>query len=142
MKDSIINTITIIIQLGTLVLAMLYHDQFEGSIFIIIIGIILALGGMVLWFLSMFTLGEEFTSSLSPKGLVVKGVYAKIRHPIYIGGFLFFVGFSLTQRSYLGLILTFVLILPVLIVRAIEEEKRMLEAYGEEYKEYKKRTVF
>jgi protein-S-isoprenylcysteine O-methyltransferase Ste14 len=53
---------------------------------------------------------------------------------MYTGGFLL--------QSVIGFVLTGLLILPLLVYLAAEEERRMLEKFGEEYVDYRKNTAF
>jgi protein-S-isoprenylcysteine O-methyltransferase Ste14 len=54
--------------------------------------------------------------------VVSTGLYAFVRHPMYTGGLLLFIGTPLALGSYWGL-LAFVAVLPALIWRLLEEEK-------------------
>jgi protein-S-isoprenylcysteine O-methyltransferase Ste14 len=61
---------------------------------------------------------------------------------MYTGGFLLFAGIGAVLQSIIGLALTGLLVLPLLVYSAVEEERRMLDKFGEEYADYKKHTVF
>ncbi len=54
--------------------------------------------------------------------VISTGPYAFVRHPMYVGGMLLFIGMPLALGSYWGL-LTFVVVLPALIWRLLDEEK-------------------
>lgn len=142
MKEPVLNILRFMAQWSTLVLSVVFRDQFAGGAVLRGIGGILIALGMTLWVLGKVQLGQAFTSSLSPKGLVTEGIYAKLRHPLYTGGFLLFVGIGAVFQSIIGLALTGLLVLPLLVYSAVEEEKRMLEKFGEEYVDYKKNTAF
>jgi len=76
-----------------------------------------------------------------PPRLLTTGLYAYIRNPMFLGGFLFLLGLGVLLGS---LSLTFIFA-PVLValygfyVKAVEE-KEMERKFGEEYLEYKKRV--
>ncbi len=54
--------------------------------------------------------------------VISTGPYAFVRHPMYIGGLLLFIGTPLALGSYWGL-LAFVGVLPTLVWRLLDEEK-------------------
>ena len=65
--------------------------------------------------------------------VISTGPYALVRHPMYAGGLLLFIGTPLALGSYWGL-LAFVAVLPALIWRLLDEEKflsRNLPGYAE-----------
>jgi protein-S-isoprenylcysteine O-methyltransferase Ste14 len=89
--------------------------------------------------------GEELGSSLTPfpkplrEGeLVETGPYRVLRHPIYVGGFLFFTGLSLAFSAW-GLLLTAVLGV-FWVAKARLEERLLLDRFPA-YAEYKRRTL-
>lgn len=71
--------------------------------------------------------------------LVDRGPYRFLRHPIYVGGVLFFAGLSLVFSVY-GLALTAVLAAFWLAKARLEE--RHLVARFPEYADYRRRTLF
>jgi len=71
--------------------------------------------------------------------LVKDGLYKHIRHPIYLGETLRNCGIVMLLSSIYGIL--FIVVATVLLLFRIEIEERMLiEAFGEEYKEYQKNT--
>jgi len=81
-----------------------------------------------LCFFIMFLVFREntFTSATieiaEDQKVISTGPYALVRHPMYAGGSLLFIGTSLALGSYWGL-LAFVAVLPALIWRLLDEEK-------------------
>ena len=71
--------------------------------------------------------------------LVERGPFRVLRHPIYVGGALFFAGLSLVFSEY-GLVLTAVLALFWLAKARLEE--RHLVARFPAYDDYRRRTLF
>jgi protein-S-isoprenylcysteine O-methyltransferase Ste14 len=69
---------------------------------------------------------NTFTSAtieIAEKQRVIStGPYAMVRHPMYAGGTLLFIGTPLALGSYLGL-LSFLAVLPALMWRLLDEEK-------------------
>ena len=71
--------------------------------------------------------------------LVTTGVYRYIRHPLYLGEFCRNIGIPLFFNSLMRLIIILLGNLFLLIRVGIEEEM-LVEEFGDEYREYMKRT--
>lgn len=142
MRDRVLYILRFITQWSALLLSVIFRDQFSASVGLRIVGGLMIALGLTLWVVSRATLGQAFTSSPSPKGFVTTGIYSRLRHPMYTGGFLLFLGFGFLFQSIIGLALTVLLILPLLVYSAVEEERQMLEKFGEEYVGYRKHTAF
>lgn len=71
--------------------------------------------------------------------LVTDDVYSRIRHPLYLGEITRNLGFTLILSSMYGFVIVLVggLFLPF---RIEIEERMLLEEFGQEYEEYRKRT--
>ena len=98
--------------------------------------------GLILWVISMITLGSSFTVLPMSKNLVRTGIYKYIRHPMYYGINLTLGGLIIASGSYIGLFLYFILVIPLNIVRSRWEEKVLLEHFGNSYSDYKESTWF
>ena len=72
--------------------------------------------------------------------LITTDVFRHIRHPIYAGGVLGVVGFYMAFRSAVKLALVSLLYFIVIRHRLIFEEEMLIEEFGDEYREYMKRT--
>ena len=104
-------------------------------------GLILAIAGFALWSLARFQLGKSFSVSAQARQLVTRGLYSRIRNPIYVFGSLFIIGYILLLGRPLWLLI-FLIIVPLQLWRA-RKEGRVLEAkFGEEYRAYRARTWF
>lgn len=81
---------------------------------------------------------NTFTSAtiqIAPEQRVVStGPYALVRHPMYAGALLLFIGTPLALGSYWGLLVTIVM-LPVLVWRLLDEERFLASNLGG-YREY------
>ena len=74
-----------------------------------------------------------------PDKPVTKGVYRISRHPIYLSGFLLYVGIGIACASWVLLLLAVAwIVLWHVVVPA--EERFLLEKYGDAYREYMDRT--
>lgn len=113
-----------------------------GMIFLAILGLVAAFAGLFLWGIGFLTLGHASFSVL-PKAKVLKtsGVYKYFRHPIYLGIILTCFGLSLSLGSREGLAYTIFIIIPLNIARAAKEEKVLTNKFGQEYANYKKKTL-
>ncbi|MCX8161309.1 MAG: isoprenylcysteine carboxylmethyltransferase family protein [Candidatus Saccharicenans sp.] len=108
-----------------------------------IAGTFVLLAGVAIRFLSVLTLGKHFARDLGvhrEKELVTSGLYRWIRHPSYTGEIISFLGVGLVFQHFPASL--FITLFPVaaFVYRAIVEEKMLLEEFGSEYEEYRKRT--
>jgi len=88
------------------------------------------------------TLGKHYSYALETKTeqkLINSGPYSKIRHPLYSAHNLFNLGI-IFLTAYLPLIVFAIIGLPFTYARMKYEEKMMVEKFGSEYEDYKKRT--
>ncbi len=118
-----------------------YDGQMDGGIFVQLAGLLLFLIGGSIVALGAFALGDNFTLSHHPKGLVTKGIFSKIRHPMDYGGILLSIGFAIFFMSLYGLIMALVLVTPLHIYSVLVEEGIMIEEYGENYEKYRRRSL-
>ena len=104
-------------------------------------GTALFIVGFALISVARAQLGEAFSLTPQARVLVTRGLYARIRNPVYVFGTLAVLGVVL----YLGepkLLLMFAVLIPVQVLRA-RAEGRVLEArFGDEYRRYKQQTWF
>lgn len=101
----------------------------------------LTIGAFWLWATARMQLGESFSVSPQAKALVTRGIYSRIRNPIYTFGMLWIVGLILAVGHPLWLLILLVLI-PMQIVRARKEARVLEENFEEEYRAYRARTWF
>jgi len=105
------------------------------------IGLLLALIGLAGVILARWTLGKSFAITPQARALVKRGIYSKIRNPIYVSGCFVIAGITLiTRLNYLWILLCAVVVVQILRAR---QESRVLEAkFGDEYRKYRDRTWF
>ena len=142
MKDYTLRKITGGLLLTILLLTLIFRYQFNGGGYLPAIGFIIGAIGVVILITGIMTLGEYFTTSINPKGLVTHGIYSKIRHPIFIGVILVYLGLELIFQSIYGLLLVIFVLIPFYIYSAIEEEKILSKIFKDKYTAYKKKTLF
>ena len=102
------------------------------------IGILCVIG--IYWLFSSIGSGITPTSATRTQHiLVTSGPYRWVRHPLYTVGASLFIAFGMMADNWFmaGLgILTFIL----MAIRTPKEEANLIEKFGDEYREYMKRT--
>ena len=97
-------------------------------------GLLIYLLGLVM----VFMVSISFSSAPLGEPLS-KGVYAISRHPQYLGGFLAYAGIGIACASWVFLLCALVWIVSWQF--AVDEEERiLLEKYGDEYRQYMNQT--
>lgn len=107
-----------------------------------IIGIIINLLGLILWWAGKLTLAQNWNIGFGkPKvsQLVTYGIYSKIRHPMYWGINLTFVGLTLIYPKIWFAVISLIVIV-YFSFRMKRETKYLLETLGGEYQNYKNKT--
>jgi protein-S-isoprenylcysteine O-methyltransferase Ste14 len=106
-----------------------------------VLGTSLLVVGTILVLLARMQLGSSFSILPRAKKLVTRGLYSRIRNPIYTFGTVAIAGMLLIlQIPKLWILL--VVLVAIQIFRA-GREARVLEAmFGEEYRVYRKQTWF
>jgi protein-S-isoprenylcysteine O-methyltransferase Ste14 len=94
---------------------------------------LLMLFGILLQIASKLTLGRSFGLLPAVRGIVVRGPYRLVRHPIYLGYLCTHVGFFCFSMSWHNL-LVFAVLYACQIGRILEEER--LLAQSDEYRPY------
>lgn len=74
-----------------------------------------------------------------PEKLVVRGLNAYVRNPLYFGIIILALGYFLQQPTYMNLV-SVLIIYVYLYVGTTLEEKKLEAAFGDEYTEYKKQV--
>ncbi len=98
--------------------------------------------GIVLLATAMKTLGRFYTSYLEIQpnhDLVTTGLYRFVRHPGYLAEIMSMFGIGLSLSSLVGLAMAIVTV-PLVLLRIKYEEKMLIDAFGDKYQAYKRRT--
>jgi protein-S-isoprenylcysteine O-methyltransferase Ste14 len=101
------------------------------------VGIPLAAAGLALFVLSE----SRHRGSEANEGLITTGLYARVRHPMYVGIVLLHYGYPLIYRSFTAFLSTHLWIAFIVVWTGFEE-KRLERSFGERYLEYKRSTWF
>lgn len=139
--------IAILCYLGSIVFYMLDVPWFSWSQFAMPpwlrwLGVIGASSSVLLVAWTHRALGRQYSAELviqKDHALVTTGPYARTRHPMYTALNMFSFSMAITTSNLLVLFFAILVILPFpWIARA--EEQVLLETFGEEYREYMRRT--
>jgi protein-S-isoprenylcysteine O-methyltransferase Ste14 len=86
-------------------------------------------------------LGRSFSIKAAAHKLVTHGIYSKIRNPIYVFGMVLVAGLVLIIHQPL-LWLIFLALAIMQILRARREAQVLEAAFGDEYRDYRRKTWF
>jgi protein-S-isoprenylcysteine O-methyltransferase Ste14 len=105
------------------------------------VGTALLILGAIFIAIARYQLGSSFSVTPQAHRLVTTGLYSKIRNPIYVFGSIMIAGlFLILQKPALWILLAVIVIAQTLRAR---KEARVLEAaFGDEYREYRRKTWF
>ena len=106
------------------------------------LGVLLYAIGGALRLLPTFILGKRFSGLVAIQPghrLVTDGLYGVIRNPSYLGLIIYSLGWALAFRSWLGIVLVALTLIP-LHARMNSEERLLAETFGAEYQAYRART--
>lgn len=107
------------------------------------VGVVLAISGMLLRWISILQLGKMFTVDIAitdRHALKTNGLYRYLRHPSYTGLLLIVAGLGLATGSLLSLVVVVVPIFLALQYRIRTEETVLLEEFGDAYRQYCTKT--
>jgi protein-S-isoprenylcysteine O-methyltransferase Ste14 len=89
------------------------------------------------------TIGRNWSATVTVKEdheLVRSGPYARVRHPIYSGLLLGFIGTAIVRGEWRG-VLAALIVLAALWRKLRLEERWMTETFGDEYRHYREHTA-
>jgi protein-S-isoprenylcysteine O-methyltransferase Ste14 len=100
-------------------------------------GLTAVIAGIIIFFTALFTIKALETYE---GDLVKRGIYSKIRHPMYLSFILWLLGYSIFEGAAVSFIISLVFITNILFWRHLEEKD--LELRFAQYHEYAKGTWF
>ncbi len=106
------------------------------------IGVIIGFISLLLLWWIHSTLGLAFSKTLTlqkRQKVVVDGPYRRVRHPMYTAFLIYFLSWFLISTNLLFIIVWF-LFFVTLVARMPTEEEMLITQFGDEYREYIKRT--
>jgi protein-S-isoprenylcysteine O-methyltransferase Ste14 len=95
--------------------------------------IIIFIGGVF----AMKGLKIVFSETREEPCVIREGVFKIVRHPIYLGSILTYLGFLVFSMSIIGVTVWLIIVLFYYFI-SIYEEKLLLQKFGDDYKEYMK----
>ena len=105
------------------------------------LGLGLTVTAAVFFVTARYQLGRSFSVTPQARQLVVRGVYSRIRNPIYFFSTLMILGAVIAFQKPAFFLIPAVLV-PVQVIRA-RREARVLEAkFGNDYRKYRQSTWF
>ena len=106
-----------------------------------IMGLLMSMAGIIIIVLALLQLNRNISPFPTPKNnavLLQNGLFKLVRHPIYCGIILLFIGYSLYQNSIFKLIIS--LLLMILFYYKTQYEEQQLLRKFPEYESYKSNT--
>jgi len=110
-------------------------EQVSNYIRVPAAGLVLIAG----WYMARGGMKAVFGTTREKPEVINTGVFRIVRHPIYLGAILFYLGASLITMSIAAAAL-WLLIIGFYIVISRYEERILTETFGNDYLEYKKKT--
>jgi protein-S-isoprenylcysteine O-methyltransferase Ste14 len=107
-----------------------------------LVGCLLVIMGVCLAIVSRIHLGRQWSAQVQLRQdhkVIKTGPYRLLRHPIYTGIFLTVIGLFLMNGRWLGLLGVLVLVVAYYF-KIAAEERLLLTHFGEEYRDYMKKT--
>ena len=121
--------------------AILY--EFAGSPWdaMRITGLALVAFGLLILTVARFQLGNAFSVTPQARMLVTRGIYSRVRNPIYVFGTVVIVGLIFYFRVPIFLLVLLILV-PMQVLRARAEARILEQTFGDDYRRYKRSTWF
>jgi protein-S-isoprenylcysteine O-methyltransferase Ste14 len=115
------------------------HDLYKTDLpsILRIAGILLAAVGLIIFLAGLFTIK---TLESYQGDLITKGIYSKIRHPMYLGFILWLIGFPVFFGAIFSFFLSFIFIANIMFWIYLEEKE--LRKRFSSYLNYKRTTIF
>lgn len=96
--------------------------------------------GLIYWLFTSIQAGiTPVSATRKNHQLVTHGIYRWVRHPLYTVGSSLYISFGLMSDNWF-IILLAVLAFVAMAIRTPKEEENLIEKFGDEYREYMKRT--
>ncbi len=139
----LVGVFTNIVSLLALYTSVLSYFDYPPQDALTFLSLPFLLGGLILFWIAHRDLGENWSVSLSIKKdhmLITNGIFNRIRHPMYTSIWLCAIGQALCIPNYVGGLGGLVTWAILYFVRINKEEQMMIEKFGDQYRDYMKRT--
>ena len=135
------TALTVVVVVGALVYILWKQTALGPMTPMRDIGLALVAVGLAGWVTARIQLGRSFSVRAKATELVTRGIYSKIRNPVYVFGTVFIVGIILWIGRPEILVVLLVLV-PMQVLRARKEAQVLEAKFGEAYRAYRARTWF
>lgn len=105
------------------------------------IGLTITVLAAVVFLTARYQLGESFSVNPQARQLVTSGVYSRIRNPLYVFSTLMILGAVIAYQQPVFLLIPAAIVV-VQATRAHREARVLEAAFGDAYRDYRKRTWF
>ncbi len=93
--------------------------------------------GLAVFLFSLLALKRGIGGEIEPvTELVTSGIYARLRHPMYVSFAISMLALDFLFGSVLGVLFTLVAFLPTMVWRARLEERVLAQRFGEAWRDY------
>ena len=106
-------------------------------------GVVVMLAGLRLFWRSHADLGQNWSVTLELNAdhrLVTQGLYREVRHPMYASFLVLGVGQALLVANWIAGLSGLASVALLMAVRLPREEAMMIEQFGDEYRDYRRRV--
>lgn len=131
--------------LGIFRLGVLSENLVADFVYLRYVGLIIFIVFSWVQVVSYKSLGNSYSHEIvvfREHQLIKKGMYKSIRHPQYVSQILSDIGAGLALMSYCVIPLVLLVEIPLFIMRANFEERLLQNHFGDDYKDYKKKSGF
>ncbi len=143
----VIRVVAFLLLIAVLVLYGIHHPWVRALDFRLPAGLrwagfALGLAGLGLWTWTQAALGTMWSAQLQLREehrLVTTGPYARMRHPLYTAMCIWSIGVALVTANWVFMAMA-VMVMAVFVTRVPREEQMMIDQFGDEYRQYMKRT--
>lgn len=106
------------------------------------VGAVCAIACLVLMFWTLASWRGLFTGHAVTEGqrVITHGAFGFVRHPVYLGVFLSWLGGALAFGSWLMAAVLVLYVIPSYVLYARSEERMMLSVFGDDYDAYRRST--
>lgn len=107
------------------------------------LGVAFIAGALFVFWRAHADLGLNWSPSLEIREkheLITQGIYGVIRHPMYASQWLWVIAQPLLLQNWIAGVVNLLIFIPFYLLRVQAEEQMMTDKFGDQYREYMKRT--
>ena len=135
-----VQKLFVFVVVGQLFIApVIPQNRFNVSVFFSLpTGILLFVSGSIIIIFAFFKIGA-IPAIRKKSNVITTGVYGVVRHPIYSGTLISVLGWTILFKSIISIVYFPILFL-LYFLTIVREERILIEEYGDEYIDYKKKV--